>query len=97
AVITVQEASQNQYMDKMVSLRGQITQYTGVDRSIAGANDVYSFTDSTGTIKLVIPAINQDIWMGKYVDSADTVEVSGKLDRVGSGTIILYVRRIVKR
>ena len=94
AIVTVQEILQRKFTSgKVLSIRGQITQYNGLYDSSC---DFYSFTDSTGTIKVLIPVRDQDVWMGKYVDSSDTVEVLGTLDFLGDEATFV-VRRIVKR
>lgn len=70
--------------DSRVTLRGNI------ERSLGG--DQYLFKDSTGSIEIEIDGKR---WNGLTVTPADTVEISGKVDKDWNSTEI-DVKRIQK-
>lgn len=68
-VLTVSEALKLRD-DSYVTLKGNIIKRL--------TNEKYMFKDSTGTMTV---KIKEHKWMGQKVDPADTVEISGEIDK----------------
>ena len=82
-VITVEQAK-NMNDDAFVILRGSIKQNVG--------DDIYVFTDGTGSINV---EIDEDEWNGLNVGPVDVVEIRGEVDK-GWSTLEIDVDRISK-
>lgn len=82
-IITVENAK-GMEDDTFVILRGNITKSLG--------DDMYIFTDGTGTINI---EIDEDEWNGVTVGPEDVVEIRGEIDK-GWASIEIDVDQIKK-